>query len=398
VLLKPHCDRSKARTSLLSEANANTIHDMHVQSEDYSILQVQGPTNQRETTYSNIQAMMKKHPEILSVSRNYLHKALIGSHDGAPDDPEFMEQWPLAAMRWTAARVQYGNRQVRPACITIVGAGTRPVATNNELGAYIKQYNALAGTSNIFRMPVSGNSDEGDIDSSITGALTGNGVDIAGSGCFVTSNPCRITMVQMTNSGSASTHNIENAIMWAIDHQKERGGPGPVNVSYGGAKLADNDQIQALGQSLLNQGDILVISAGDTNGEVYTPKHPYNPGSVVMVQASANDSTNSLLLTEVVGDPVAAPGAPQPAIINSQYNPHHFGSSFSAPLWCSAIAMLISMHPGMTAAQAHAILLNTGTPGSGGAKDPNPPHHTDPTPNWNFVVPAFDRAIQQALQ
>jgi hypothetical protein len=400
VLLAQHTNRSNARASLLNQARANTVSDIHVDSDDYSILQVQGPAGEREATFGSIQSMQQHHPEILSVSRNYLNQALLGSHGAGttPNDPDFSKQWPLAAMRWSAGRALYGNRQRHDAFITIVGGGTTPVSTSNELGAYITQYNALSSTATPVQEPVSGTGAEGDIDSSVTGALTDNGVDIAGAACFVHSKPCHITMLQVTTSNGADNARIFNALAWAINNQHARGGPGPINLSYGGAKLGDNTEMQTLGQSLLNQGDILVLAAGDTNGEVTTLAHPYQPGSVVAVQATANDATNSLCLSEVVNDPAAAPGAIQPALISGQFNDSHFGSSFSAPLWCASIAMLISMHPGMTGAQAHAILLSTGTAGSGGAEDPNPPHNVDPTPTWNYVIPAFDRAIEKAIR
>jgi hypothetical protein len=403
VLLALHANRSNVRASLLSEANANTISDMHVDSDDYSILQVQGPSGLRETTRTAIKAMMGHHPEILSVSRNYIQPALLGSSQSSPssdtgstpNDPDFPQQWPLAAMRWTAAR-QYATRQRHSAYITIVGGGSTPVTTNNELGHYITQYNATSSSGTPVKEPVSGTGAEGDIDSSVTGALTDNGVDIAGAGCLDSRVPCRLIMLDVTGkNGSADNAHIFHAITWAINNQKARGGRGPINLSYGGATFADSTEMQTLGQSALNQGDILIVAAGDKNGEIITLAHPYQPGSVVSVQATANDATNSLVLTEVVGDPAAAPGDTQPALINGQYNDSHLGSSFSAPLWSASIALLISVNPDLTGAKAHAILLSTGTAGSGGAADPS--HHVDPTPNWTFVVPALDKAIEQAL-
>jgi hypothetical protein len=116
VQLRQHGNRSLAQSSLLNEAQANTLNDIHSQVRDYSILVVKGPTGEREATLAKIQAMMKTYPEILSVSRNYVRYPLLGSHGGgaAPNDPDFAQQWPLAEMRWTAARALYGTRQVRP--------------------------------------------------------------------------------------------------------------------------------------------------------------------------------------------------------------------------------------------------------------------------------------------
>jgi hypothetical protein len=216
-------------------------------------------------------------------------------------------------------------------------------------------------------------------------------------------------MLQMTNDpgGSVSDVAIENAVIFALDNQKKRGGRGPVNISYGSGVPGDpldpplwgEAIMQELGQDLLDQGDILVLAAGDTTGQVFQPPPVGSDpptGSIVVVQATANDSTNAILLTQVDNDPVAAPGDVQPAIIDGIEQEDFFGSSFSAPLWSSAIAMLISMNPNLTSAAAHQILLNTGTQGSGSAGNPNGgppgPLHVGP-----FYIPAFDRAIQSAL-
>jgi len=403
VLLSNHTDRLKARTHLSNEAQVNTINDLHLDSEDYSILQVQGPQGQRETTLNKIVSMRKNHPEILSVSRNTIFHRLQGL--GAPNDPDFSQQWPLAAMRWTAARSLYSTRQTRPATMTILSSGTHPVKTGSELGTYITQYNATG--SRIVRESVQGSrlpgGAEGDVDSSITGALVDNGVLIAGSGNFVSSKPLYITMLRITSGNSVSLSTIYSAMVWAINNQKARGGAGPVSLSYGtdfstakgAAPLWANQTIQKLAGSLLNQGDIFVTSAGDNQGTwgVGTPAFP--PGNAVVVQGTdANNnfySTNTFTgggLTLVLNDPAGAPGASQPAIINGVYATDYFGSSFSAPLWSSAIAMLISMNPSLTSRQADNILLNTGTQITGGFNGNAP---------WSAVVPAFDRAIQSAI-
>jgi len=70
VRLAPHTDRNKAKADLLKEAQATVIRDMHVDRDDYSIFIVQPPKGQREATLKKIEAMMKHHPEIQSVTRN----------------------------------------------------------------------------------------------------------------------------------------------------------------------------------------------------------------------------------------------------------------------------------------------------------------------------------------
>src|ERR1700679_906925 len=101
VLLARHSDRAAARASLFSEAQSNTIEDLHVDGEDYSILHVQPPKGQGELTRKNILKMMKNHPEIKSVSPNTLMHHLGKKAPPNLTDPDLSQQWPLAAMRWT---------------------------------------------------------------------------------------------------------------------------------------------------------------------------------------------------------------------------------------------------------------------------------------------------------
>lgn len=381
VLLAPHVDRNVMRSLFLSQAGCQLVNDMHVKREDYSIFQLRPPRGQRETAFECIKALMGQYPQIKSVNRNLLAKAFLQSVGSVPNDPAFSLQWPLSEMRWVPARTKYGTSQVKPATITILGSGTQPVRRANELGAYITQYNAL--TSTIYQEPVHGSNPEGDIDSSITGCLTDNDELIAGAGCFINTVPCYLTNVQITTNGNVSYSLIENALVWCINNQNLRGGPGPINLSYGvpypNAPIWSVSDIQTLAGTLLTQGDILVMAAGDDRGTYTT----YPPGNIVVVQGTDKLRTLAGYLTQVQNDPVAAPGGIQPSVVRRHLKLTYYGTSFAAPLWCSGIAMLISMNPALTSAQANQILIDSGSSVRGSA--------------WSAVVPAFDRAIAAAL-
>jgi len=85
----------------------------------------------------------------------------------------------------------------------------------------------------------------------------------------------------------------------------------------------------------------------------------------------------------------------QPAVIDGVFNEQFLGSSFSAPLWCGAIAMVRSVNPGLSSAAANAIVLQTGTPMFGTT---NTFDGTFPPvdPNGQVFIPAFDRAMLRA--
>ncbi len=390
VLLAPNADRTKVSGYLQNESQSNVVHDAHVQSENYSVLQVQPPKGQHVATLNKINSMMGKHPEILSVSENFLVHRLSAPLDPVPNDPNFSAQWPLASMRYVAARNNYNvtfTQQHAP-YITVLADGVDPVSTNSELGAYVTQYNATGST--IVQEAVQGSFNsgggEGDVDTSITSCLSDNGTMMAGYASFASNNPCYITMLRMTNGDSVSTSTILNSITWCLNNQQLRGGPGPINLSYGNsyphAPLWSNSAIQTLAKSLQKQGDLLVLAAGDTRG-TYTNSR-YAPGYVVVVQGTdSNNKFYSNYLTLVSGDPAAAPGAVQPAVLGGQYMNDYYGTSFSAPLWCATIAMCLSVNPSLTSLQAHQIVVATGTKVVGA--------------KWKAVVPALDQAIARAL-
>lgn len=379
VMLAPHADRNAVRAAIASRTGCQLIQDMHVNSADYSIFHLKPPKGNGENALQQIMAMVIQDKNIVSVHRNYLGKALY--QQGVPNDPAFSQQWPLSDMRWIPARNLYSTKQVHPAYITILGSGTQPVRRSNELGAYITQYNAMGTT--VTREPVHGSNPEGDIDSSITGCLTNNDEMIAGAACFTPSVPCYLTNVQITNNGEVSYSVIENALVWCINNQSLRGGPGPCNLSYGvefdDPPIWSVTDIQTLAGTLLTQGDILVMAAGDDRGTYST----YPTGNVVVVQGTDKARTLAGYLTHVQGDPAAAPGGIQPSVVRRHLKFTYYGSSFSAPFWCAGIAMLISINPSLTSSQASQILINTGSK----VRDSS----------WSAVIPAFDRAIAAAL-
>lgn len=380
VRLAPHSDRNKFGRDLYNESGTQVVEDFHVDRSDYSIMQVQGPAGQREVSLAKIKHMMANHPEIKSVHRNYLAKHFI---DSAPSDPDYTQQWPLTSMNWLQARQTYYTNQKQSAHITVIGSGTHPVAKSNELGAYITQWNATK--ANVVQEAVAGYDVEGDVDTSITGCLTDNSYLLSGAASFVSALPCYITNVRVTSNGSASYANIYRGLTWCINNQAKRGGPGPVNLSYGQAYPAapvwSDSEMQTLGTELLNQGDILCVAAGDTPG-TYT-SYPPN-GHMAVIQGTASNNTfYSRYLTLVQNDHDGAPGAVQPAVINGKFNTNYYGSSFSSPLWCAAIAMVIACNPSLTSYQAHLLVIQNGTPISGSA--------------WSAVVPNFAGAINAAV-
>jgi hypothetical protein len=408
-MLAPHTDRDKAKADLTTTLSASVINDIHVDGDDYSILQLQPPAGKAEATLNMILSMEQQHPEYKAACKNFLIQENgratndIVTNTGAataPDDPDFPLQWYLSNMNWTRAWRQFRSLQKQPARVTILGSYPDEIMGYNtdELGPDIVIYNCLTGgCPEVSRQtfPVAG-SPEGNLDSSLIGSLTNNGELIAGAACFTPNYPCLIKIVQVSEIGttdSTSFASIITGLTWAINHQRERGGPGPVSSSHnnhsdpcGSQAYQDDFIMQMLAGSLRKQGDILVESAGDCPCLNTTTPAGNN---IVLVQGTdMQNKYDTAQLTRVQNDPFAAPGACLPSIrLNKaqtqtviQYN---VGSSNSAPLWSSAIAIVQAFNPGLNAVQANDIVYHTGTPVVGSP--------------WHAVIPNFYAAIHAAL-
>ena len=234
VLLAPHTDRQKAIENLQSDLNATVINDLHVNKEDYSILQLNPGQGQRETTLNKLLQSKTEHPEYLAATRNHLARSNQGNTTTVPDDQNLPDQWPLANMQWTRACTQFSKLQKRPARLTILGTSFTPVSKHRELGQYTQEYNTLVSPA-VNEGIVPPGSVEGNIDSSITSCVTNNGVFLAGAGCFRSDIPCMVTIGRIcspADNESTSKGAIYGGVTWAINNQRIRGGPGPVNLSY----------------------------------------------------------------------------------------------------------------------------------------------------------------------
>jgi len=406
LLLAPHTNVDQAKADLTRNLNVNVIADVHVSKDDYSILRLQPANGQRESTLNKIFEIKSQHPEYLTATKNEVihgsyiranNLSAVSSSASIPNDPDFPLQWPLSNMNWTRAWRQYRGLQRQPARITILGtcpdAITAPFDPN-ELGPNIHMYNTLQNGVPV-PLPQPG-SFEGNIDSSLTGCLTDNKTLIAGAACFSPSLPCQITIGQITPTTDAegtTLFNVLTGVTWAIENQKLRGGPGPVSMSYnlhsapcGAGAFQNNLVLQTLAGSLRRQGDILVESAGDCPclNSTFLLGSPQN---IVLIQGTdMSNKFDSDQLTRVLNDPYAAPGACLPSLLAEggktqiQYN---IGSSNSAPLWSSAIAMVQAFNPSLNAVQANKLVLETGTPVVGAP--------------WHAVIPNFYNAIHAAL-
>ena len=416
VVTKPYTDTRKLSDDLWNTAQATTVKELHAEQDNWSILHLQPYAGQRESTLAKINTMLAGHPEIIGVTRNYLLKKVSIS---PPNDPYFSQQWTLSNLNWPKAQALYQNLQLRRASITVVASGVKPITANNELGSTIQQFDASI-PGEVKAEPLfcvdegPGNlPGEGDVDCQVGGCLTDNSALIAGAADFG-NFPVNITMLRGANTRnpySVTGVALDNALIWALNNQRKRCGPGPINISYGlpfgtnahGAEftpLWQMPDILNLASSFYRQGDLMVIASGDSPG-TWTGKNAKIVKGLCVIQGS--DQNNALVnslpadvygpgvgLTTVQGDPLAAPGTLQPCIgtDGSFLAAELAGTSFSAPWVSSAISLLMAVNPALTGQQAYEIIVRTGT--TAGAPTPQI------TPSWHVVVPNFAAAIKAA--
>jgi subtilisin family serine protease len=164
------------------------------------------------------------------------------------------------------------------------------------------------------------------------------------------------------------TADVVDALAWCIDHQRERRGPGPINVSINiDPPFTYNSSpfIQALAKALRAQGDLFVQGAGNSGLEDPTPEQ-------FIRRVAATDEHDQLASFSVFGPfQVAAPGVDILTFGGNNAVAFLSGTSLSTAYWSGPIAFLMSLCPKLTAPAADAILFNTATVTKQGYHIPN---------------------------
>lgn len=267
-----------------------------------------------------------------------------------PNDPDSPQQYALGIMHFSNALNLIGNHQRLTPRFTIVDTGVSLV--HGEL-VNVHQYNFVNGAKGTPEAPF----DSGSHGTAVAGtgaATTDNRTLIAGVG---TSNlPVNITSCRISNDGSnINTLDVIDAFLWCVDNQSLRGGPGPINVSlastsppsYNGSSV-----VQDIAHALRNQGDLLVLGAGNTGTEDPSPE-------LYARRVAATDEINQIAPFSVFGPfHAAAPGVN--IIIIPSLN-FVSGTSLSAPYWAGSLSLLQSLNPRLNAVQADTVLYNSAT-------------------------------------
>lgn len=268
------------------------------------------------------------HPQVKFVELNRVLKA-----DATPDDPLYASQWHLPKIDAPGAwALTTGTPGI---VIAILDSGVDP--THPDLAAkLVPGYNFYDLNTNTADVYGHGTKVAG-----AAAALGNNGTQIASVAWNNGVMPMRVTDVQGYGYDSA----IANALVWAADH-----GARVMNISFAG--VAGSATITSAAQYVVRKQGLVVAAAGNCGCLDPTPKNP----SIISV--SATDQNDNLASWSSRGDyvAVAAPGAGILTTANGGGYATVSGTSFSSPITAGVLALMLSVNPTLTPADAEALL------------------------------------------
>ena len=180
----------------------------------------------------------------------------------------------------------------------------------------------------------------------IAAASAGNGVGIAGMAPGVTIMPVKV----LSASGSGSTSDVVNGIIWAVDH-----GATVVSLSLGGAGNAEMKQ-QAIDYAVSK--DVLCVVAMGNNGREYKVYPGANKGAMAV---GATDVADKRASFSNYGDwiSVGAPGHNILSTIPGGGYKAYSGTSMATPYVAGLASLVRSKHPDWTYQQVRAHIEKT---------------------------------------
>lgn len=256
--------------------------------------------------------------------------------DIVPNDPSYGTQWHLPKIAMPAAWDHTtGSSSV---IVAVIDSGVD--ATHPELsGLMVPGWNFY-----------NNNSDTTDVyghGTSVAGAAVARGNN--GAGIASVTWQCKIMPVRVSNtSGSATYSAMASGITFAADH-----GARVANVSYAGA--ARSATVQTAANYMAGLGGLVTASAGNDAVTYTNPDHP----SILAV--SATTSTDALASFSSKGPfvDVAAPGQSIYTLAKGGGYRSVSGTSLSAPIAAGVAALMFSVNPDLTPAEAQSILKST---------------------------------------
>jgi hypothetical protein len=283
-----------------------------------------------------------------------------------PSDRFFFSEWDLAFMQYVPARSLNLGSGV-PLTFYFLDTGYAPSIDSPFLVAqynFADPVNPTGAREFVFDTGFHGTA------TATVLATTNNKIGYAGMANFQ-GNRCILVECRISSDGESS--DLVN-ILAALSSLAQSSGltPGPINLSFNASPpntLNADPMVQQVAQQLRQEGFLLVLASGN-DGAVDS-----SPEKYARRVASINLTGNLSSFSNTGNFPAAAPGELVPIYTTLGPGREAFasGTSFSAPRWCAAIALVMSVlsPANRNAAFADNILLQSGTQNPQGYVIPN---------------------------
>lgn len=263
--------------------------------------------------------------------------------ESIPDDPQYGIQWHLPVIRaeWAWDLVPAGP----PIVIAILDTGID--MDHPDLSQQL-----VPGTNTFDGGSYEDVHGHGTRVAGVAGAMAFNQEGVASVAWNARIMPIRVT----ADSGSAFASTLANALVWAADN-----GAQVANMSF--QSVAGSGTVRAAAQYFVEQGGVVFAGAGNLGVEESIVETPW------IISVSGTDSNDNLAGFSSWGDYIdlAAPGwSIRSTKLGGGYGSQS-GTSFAGPVAAGVAALVLSVNPGLTAAEVESLMeltsLDLGDPG-----------------------------------
>jgi len=260
---------------------------------------------------------------------------LVEPSELIPDDPEFPNEWHLAAIQ---AATAWETSTGSGITVAILDTGVDPDHPD-LVNRLVPGWNSVS--LNDDTTPVYGH---GTWVAGIVAAETNNGVGVASIAYNALLMPVRVTN---SSNGYAYYSDIARAVTWAADH-----GAQVANISY---DVTGSAAISSAAQYMRSKGGVVVVAAGNSGGDPGYDDNPY------VISVSATTSGDTRWSSSSLGDyvDVAAPGA---SILSTNIGGGYAtvsGTSFASPTTAGVVALIMEANGTLAPDAVESILEST---------------------------------------
>ncbi len=357
IMNRPHSDVDRFKERLRKHG-LTIVKEVRCNADAFSVFEVQPKSGSVKGALTKVLTSGDVDLEAAEVKKGAKFQAC----NPAINDPSFSVQTDLQQLNFSEMHCLLDAMNISQAVqprFTLIDTGMSPVTSGNEMVNF-QQFNFVDGVNGVVETPTQTTFSgvHGTGVASVAAATTNNSkllCGVASRNLSVKITSCRVS----DDDATLDTMDVINAMTWCIDNHSIRGGAGVINMSVNAIPPIPSYNSSPVFQGVAKSGrkvkDLFVNCAGN-DGLEDPSKEKY------IRRVSAVDSNDALTDFSNYGNfKAAAPGAHVAAIDQTDYSVQFaFGTSFAAPQWAGAIALLMSLNPTLDAIKADGIIEKTG--------------------------------------